>query len=170
MTTVQLQLEPLRADTFAPFGDVITTDGAENYQINGGRCTRFHDLAKIDAASEGGRPLINIFRCTAWPMPLQVKMLEKHTLGSQAFIPMGDIRFLAIVAPPGDSVQRDSVRAFVSDGHRGVNYHAGVWHHPLVALAAEADFLVVDRGGQSMDCIEHHFKDDQWLGVSSEGY
>ncbi len=162
-----IPVETLSREAFAPFGDVIDTEGAaERRLINDGHCTRFHDLAALDLTGEGGRPLVNIFRSTAWEMPLRVSLVEKHTLGSQAFIPMGNIRFLIIVAPPGEAVSANDLRAFVGNGRQGVNYRPGVWHHPLVALAEEADFLVIDRGAPETDCIEHVFTDDERRSVS----
>jgi ureidoglycolate lyase len=163
---MELAPEPLSAETFAPFGDVIETAGASNYLINEDHCTRFHDLAAIDVNSDGGRPLINIFRTRAWDMPLAVKMMEYHALSSQAFIPLANTRFLNIVAPPGDVLDPATLRAFVSDGAQGVNYHRRVWHHPLVALAGVADFLVIDRGAEGEDCVEHHFAEAEWKYVN----
>jgi len=161
-----MELEALSREAFAPFGDVIQTAGAKNYKINDDHCTRFHDLAAIDVSEEGGRPLVNIFRTRMWPMPLHVKMMEYHALSSQAFIPLGDTRFLIIVALPGDTLDPTTMRAFISDGAQGINFHRRVWHHPLVAMAAEADFLVIDRGAQDVDCVEHHFSEAEWKTVA----
>ncbi|NQU57295.1 MAG: ureidoglycolate lyase [Rhodospirillales bacterium] len=69
--------------------------------------------------------------------------------------------FLGVVALPGDTLDPATMRAFISDGTQGVNYHRRVWHHPLVALAEEADFLVIDRGAEGVDCVEHHFAEDE---------
>ena len=33
---------------------------------------------------------------------MKIDMMEKHPLGSQAFMPMKETTFLAFVAPPGD--------------------------------------------------------------------
>jgi ureidoglycolate lyase len=40
-----------------------------------------------------------------------------------------------------------------------VNYHRGVWHHPLIALDGVSDFLVIDRGGPGSNCDEHLFSE-----------
>ncbi len=42
-------------------------------------------------------------------------------------------------------------QAFLATGDQGVNYAKNIWHHPLLALQAESDFLVVDRGGANTD-------------------
>jgi len=160
-----LYAEPLERQAFAPFGDVIETEGAENYLINSDLCRRFNDLAGIEVTANGGRPLINIFQTKMWPLPLQVKMLERHPLSSQAFIPLDYEAMIVVVAAPGDAPVPGAVRAFVSHGRQGVNYRPGVWHHPLVAMAEGARFLVVDRGGAGENCDEHPFGQAQWLTV-----
>ncbi|HTH73384.1 MAG TPA: ureidoglycolate lyase [Trinickia sp.] len=148
-----LAVEPLTRAAFAPFGDVVSLDGARHFPINGGTTERFHDLATIDVTAGGGRPLINVFRGQPRALPLQVTMMERHPLGSQAFIPLADIRYLVVVAPAGE-FDIDRMRAFSVHGRTGVNYARGVWHHPLIALDAVSDFLVVDRGGNQPNCDE----------------
>ena len=152
-----LKPQPLSREAFKPFGDVIETEGAKSYPINDGMCTRFHDLAAVDVDEAGGRPLINLFRSKPWPLPLAVRLLERHPKSSQAFMPLGRAPFLVVVAPPGDAPSPETVRAFRSDGSQGVNVHRGVWHHPLIAIGAESDFLVVDRGADDENCDLHHF-------------
>ena len=56
----------LTSEDFADFGDVIETDGAQHYPINGGKCERYHDLAKVEALGPNGRVLISIFRGTPY--------------------------------------------------------------------------------------------------------
>ncbi|MEM7223326.1 MAG: ureidoglycolate lyase [Pseudomonadota bacterium] len=152
-----LKPEPLNRAAFKPFGDVIETAEATSYPINDGMCTRFHDLAAVDVDEDGGRPLINLFRSKPWPLPLTVSLLERHPKSSQAFVPLSGAPFLVVVAPPGDAPTPGLVRAFASDGRQGVNFHRGVWHHPLIAIGDESDFLVVDRGAEDENCDLHHF-------------
>ncbi len=148
-----LRIEPLTRDAFAPFGDVIALDGARHFPINGGTTERFHDLATIDVNDAGGRPLVNILRGQPRTLPFEVAMMERHPLGSQAFVPLGIVRYLVVVAPAGPFDERQ-LRAFSIEGREGVNYARGVWHHPLIALDAVADFLVIDRGGLQPNCDE----------------
>lgn len=128
--------EPLTAEGFAPFGAVIEADPASAIGINAGFTTRFHALAEV--AVEGGAPILSIFR--GRPRPLLIDMLERHPFGSQAFVPLGGRPWLAVCAEaPGAPL-----RAFLARGDQGAQYAAGVWHFPLLTLAAQ-DFLVVDR-------------------------
>lgn len=151
------RVEPLTRAAFELFGEVIEADGAERFKINNGSTTRFHDLARVDVLVEGGHPLVNIFRARPLSMPLTVAMVEKHPLGSQAFIPLKPVPFLVVVAPPGDAVRPADLRAFLAQGGQGVNYARGVWHHPVIALGRETDFLVIDRGGPGDNLAEFFF-------------
>jgi ureidoglycolate lyase len=153
--------QPLTREAFAPFGDVIDTAAARSFPINAGMVERFHDLASIDVGSEGGAPLLSVFRGQPYALPLTVKFVERHPLGSQAFVPMGEASFAVIVAPPGDEVNPEDLRAFIGSGRQGVNYRRGTWHHVLLVLDHPADFLVIDRGGPGNNCDEHHFAPDQ---------
>lgn len=159
----ELTIEPLTKDAFAPFGDVIETGGSAHFMINNGSTQRFHRLAEVDTALPDDKAIISIFRAQALPMPLTIAMLERHPLGSQAFIPLLGNRFLIVVAPAGDTPQAGLTRAFVSNGKQGVNYHRGVWHHPVLTLEAQDDFLVVDRSGNGNNCDEYFFDEHQQM-------
>ncbi len=143
----KLTPQPLTRATFAPFGDVIETAGAEHFTINEGNTERFHDLARVDVESGGGRALINVFRAQPLALPIAIAMMERHPLGSQAFVPLEARPFLVVVAAPETRPDPTDLRAFLAQAGQGVNYAKGVWHHPVLALEVETDFLVVDRGG-----------------------
>ena len=153
-----LDVLPLTIEAFEPFGQVIEPDNAEEIRlINGGTTTRFHDLAKVDVGTEGGRPLINVFRGKPFSLPIEIAMMERHPLGSQAFVPLHDRPFLIVVAPD-EAGRPGRPQAFVAEGGQGVNYARNTWHHPLVSLDMVSDFLVIDRGGDG-DNLEEAFYD-----------
>ncbi len=158
---ITLKPVPLTRAGFAPFGDVIQAEGAEHYPINEGTTERYHDLAGVDVAERGGRPLLNIFRGQPRPMPLTLRVMERHPLGSQAFVPLSPRPYLVVVAAAGDPPGAADLHAFIAGAGQGVNYRRGVWHHPLIALEAESDFLVVDRGGAGENCDEHWLDESQ---------
>ena len=83
----RLVAEPLTREAFAPFGDVIDTDGAESFPINQGRTERFHALSTVALSGATDRGILSIFR--GQPLvPLELDLMERHPLGSQSFIPM----------------------------------------------------------------------------------
>ena len=150
----RLILEPLTAAAFAPFGDVIELDDEQAYDINDGTCRRHHDLARLDLDRDGGRPCVSLFVPQQTTLPLTLRMLERHPLGSQAFVPRGPASYAIVVAPSDAAPVAGTIRAFISDGSQGVNYHAGVWHHPLISLTRNAQFVVIDRAGPGANCDE----------------
>jgi ureidoglycolate lyase len=152
-----LTVEALSAAAFEPFGDVIeAADAATALSINGGTSQRFDDLAHIDTAAAGGRTCLSIFRAAPRPLPLRLVMVERHALGSQAFVPLSPQRFLIVVAPPGPAPVAAQLRCFVAAPGQGVNFAPGTWHHPLIALDVGGDFLVIDRAtvDGEIDCDE----------------
>jgi ureidoglycolate lyase len=153
VTGRKLAVEPLTRTAFAPFGDVIESEGRAHYPINAGTAERYHDLATVDVAASGGRPLISLCRAHPVGLPLTLRLMERHPLSSQAFIPLSGTPFLVVVAPAGE-LRLESLRAFRSNGRQGVNYHPGTWHHPLIALERVSDFLIVDRSGEGENCDE----------------
>ncbi len=151
---LELTPEPLSAAAFAPFGDVIeASDAVRHFTINGGNTERYHDLARLEPGP-AGRIILSIFRGQPRTLPFRVEMMERHPLGSQAFIPMSGLPYLVVVAPAGAPPAADQLRVFLARGDQGVNYHPGVWHHPLLALQQVCDFLVVDRSGSAPNCDE----------------
>lgn len=152
---LQLTAEPLTAEAFAAFGEVIDHRSADFFMINSGRTRRYHDLAKVETLGKDARTLISIFVTQPVQMPLELSFLERHPLGSQAFVPLHSERFVVVVAPAGDVIDPAQVRAFVTDGRQGVNYRAGTWHAIQSVLECEGEFLVVDRGGVGHNCEEY---------------
>jgi ureidoglycolate lyase len=148
------RVESLTREAFAPFGDVIeASDAVRHFPINGGTTERYHDLANIEVDA-AGRAIVSLFRAQPRALPFTVTMLERHPLGSQAFMPLNGRPYLVAVAARGESFGASDVRVFLARGDQGVNYAAGVWHHPLLALGEPGDFLVVDRAGPGANCDE----------------
>lgn len=149
-----LTVRPLTREAFAPFGDVIEVcDAVKHYPINAGNTMRYHDLAKVDTGPDG-RAIISIFRGEPRELPFRLTMMERHPLGSQAFVPMSGLPYLVVVAVPSETPKAAELHAFLATAAQGVNYAPGVWHHPLLALEGVSDFLIVDRAGPGHNCDE----------------
>ena len=91
---------------------------------------------------------------------MKVKMMEKHPLGSQAFIPMKEPTFLVFVAPKGKRPNAKKIKSFIVPKQTGVNYKSGIWHFPLISTK-NMNFLVVDRKGKGKNLIIHKFKKER---------
>ena len=155
MKTVRIQ--PLTREAFAPFGQVIEWEGAPNFPINAGKCTRYHDLAKIETTGEKARPMISLLRGEPYALPLELGMVERHPLGSQAFVPLTDFPFLVVVAEETEDGPAEPI-AFRTAPGQGVNIGRNVWHGILTPLDGVSDFAVVDRGGEGVNLEEHFYK------------
>lgn len=156
-----IKAEPLTAEAFAPYGDVIEASAAQKqFSINYGNTTRFHDLMDVDVADEGGTPCVSIFRSHPLEQPIVAKIMEYHPLGSQAFIPLGDQPYLVLVAEAG-AFDANKLKVFLAQANQGVNYHKGTWHHFSLALGKTSDFLVIDRQGGGDNCVEYELSVDE---------
>ena len=155
--TDTLAVRPLTKESFAPFGEVLETDGAETRLINAGACTRFHALATIETRGEGARAVVSLFRTEPATLPLRLSMMERHPLGSQAFWPLSGGDWLVTVAPD-ENGRPGTPLVFRASGGQGVCYAPNVWHHPLLALGQVSDFLVVDRDGPGVNLEETHYE------------
>ncbi len=149
--------EPLTAEAFAPFGDVIEAGGG-SFPINGGMVDRFNDLARVEV--DGGRLGISAGRGRPYALPLALTLVERHPLGSQAFVPMSEDPFLVIVAPDEGGVP-GRPRAFLTAPGQGVNYLRGTWHGVLAPLGRTTSFLIVDRIGEGVNLEEYRY-DQPW--------
>ncbi|MFZ6847602.1 ureidoglycolate lyase [Undibacterium sp. RuRC25W] len=151
-----LTIQPLTREAFAPFGEVIMLEGARRYSINQGTTERFHALATADTHAQDGKTILSLFRGQPRHLPLAITVMERHPLGSQAFVPIttnAENDYLVVVAPPGEFDPR-LMQAFICKGFQGINYARGVWHHPLIALHQVSDFVVMDRMGEGFNCDE----------------
>lgn len=142
-----LKPEALTAEAFLPFGQVIQAPAHGGLSINDGTAVRHDALALVDAAGEGGRAIISLFVAQPRRLPFRLVELEKHPLGSQAFMPLDGEPYLVVVAPTRADGSPGKPRSFYARPDQGVNFDKGVWHHPLLALNKTCRFLVVDRAG-----------------------
>jgi ureidoglycolate lyase len=146
--------EPLTIAAFAPFGDVLDAVGTPDRMINAGLCARFHDRARIDIAE--GRAGLSVFHAVARSLPYAFDLVERHPLGSQAFLPMTQAPFLVIVAPDENGTP-GTPRAFLTNGAQGINLHRGTWHGVLTPLQAPGLFAVLDRIGEGANLEEYRY-------------
>jgi ureidoglycolate lyase len=161
--TITLKAAPLTAERFAPYGEVIEASRDTSDAMNAARFERFDDLCTVDLINDG-HVSVSIARCrTPTSLPLRLDMVERHPLGSQAFIPLSPCKMLIVVAPAEESVDADALRAFVSNGRQGINYRRGTWHMPLISFTAGQEYLIIDRGGNEANCEEHTLDDNIFL-------
>ena len=145
---------------FSAYGDLISPDNINPMDINAGYAKRFDNLANVDTSKDGGKTIVSIFSALKRTFPMKIDMMEKHPLGSQAFIPMKETTFLTFVAPPGDKPEIKKIESFIVLPGMGINYKAGIWHFPLISTE-NMNFLVIDRKGDGNNLIIHNFEKEK---------
>jgi ureidoglycolate lyase len=159
MAKRQISIQPMDAASFASFGDVLTLKSKPDKMINQDMCGRHHDLAKLDFTD--GQAGISLFDAVPRQLPYTLDMMERHPLGSQAFIPLHEHGFLVIVAPdmggkPGEPL------AFLTAPRTGINIYKNTWHGVLTPLQAPGMFAVIDRIGNGKN-LEEYWLDEKYI-------
>ena len=151
-------IKPIKVtrSNFATYGDLISTNDINPIDINAGYAKRFDNLADLNTSKDGGKSIVSIFSALKRAFPMTIDMMEKHPLGSQAFIPMKETTFLCFVAPPGELPEINKIQSFIIPPKMGINYKPGIWHFSLISTE-DTDFLVIDRKGTGNNLIIHKF-------------
>jgi len=144
--------KPITKENFSKFGDMITTNDIKPLEINNGYAKRFDGIANVDTSKDNGETIISIFSALKRSFPMKIYMMEKHPLGSQAFVPMKETTFLVFVAPKGNKPDLNKIEAFIVPPGIGVNYNPGTWHFPLISTE-NMNFLVIDRKGSGDNLV-----------------
>ena len=142
---------------FNTYGDLISTNDINPIDINEGYAKRFDNLVDLNTSKDEGKTIVSIFSSLKRTFPMLIDMMEKHPLGSQAFIPMQETTFLCFVAPPGESPDINKIQSFIVPPKNGINYKPGIWHFPLISTE-DTNFLVIDRKGEGENLIIHNFE------------
>jgi ureidoglycolate lyase len=160
---MKIIIEPMTADAFAPFGDLLEAKGTPDKIINQGLCGRFHDRARMDFSD--GRAGISIFHAEKRDLPLKLDLVERHPDGSQAFVPMSHQPFLVVVAEDQNGIPQN-IRALLTEAGQAINIHRGVWHGVLTPLYDPGLFAVIDRIGEGPNLEEYWLPDEVIIATS----
>lgn len=146
-----LAIQPLNEHGFAPYGQVLALHTGARRSINAGTTERLDLPGPLDLHRAGGQPVLAVFRAQAQAEAGPWHTLERHRLGSQSFVPLGQARWLVLVARGEHAPEVGTLAAFEAAPGQGITLHADTWHHPLIALAT-SDFFVIERAGAEVDC------------------
>ena len=152
MTEKIIKPIPITKENFSKYGDVISTKDIKPLEINNGYAKRYDGIANLNTSNDNGETTISIFSALKRNFPMKIDMMEKHPLGSQAFIPMKETTFLVFVAPKEENLDLNKVESFIIPPGIGINYKPETWHFPLISTE-NINFLVVDRKGPGDNLI-----------------
>ena len=148
--------QPLTAHAFAPFGQVVALPKGGGRPSDFGAQVRFDHAAMLEnRRGDLAKPNLAVVQVAASVGPYRIDMMERHAFSSQAFVAVDVARFLTVVAPtlPDGSPDIANLRAFVGAAAQGINYSAGTWHFPLIALDRAGVFcLLMWEDGTQVDC------------------
>ncbi len=150
----------ITSKNFKKFGEVISAKKIKPININNGYAKRFDSLCNINTSLKKGNTIMSIFSAKKRKFPMNIKMMEKHPLGSQAFIPMKETKFLVFVAPKGKKPNVKKIESFIIPKQTGINYKPGIWHFPLISTK-NMNFLVIDRKGIVNNLAIHNFENEK---------
>lgn len=154
----RIAARPIDPQAYRPYGAVVRAGApSEARAANRGTALAWDALATIDnARGDRARAVASLFRCRAHRAPtLTVELLERHPDSTQLFAPLAASRYLVVVARGDEAPALETLAAFVVEGAQAITYAPGVWHHPMVALDDDADFVnLVHSDGTERDCDE----------------
>ncbi|KAJ7594297.1 allantoicase [Mycena floridula] len=180
---IDIPVLPLTPEAFAGYGQVVQAysdhdaipKGTRITPANGGTASKFHKLSLLESkyrADSGATTGLSVYRC----QPLsdiesdgtsKLKVLERHALTNQAFVPMGKgpgeglndpgNAYLVVVAKNGSDDLPDlaTLRAFVASAAQGIMYNMAIWHQPMTVLGKPMDFTCIESqigNGCKEDC------------------
>jgi len=148
----ELEIEPLTAEAFAPFGTLL----------DAGRRPVDRRLIEYDKAFRiAGSTKVGVI----WEpyADLTLTQLERHFSVTQSFIPLsGSLSVMAVARPtdPNDPKaipDPDQVRAFLVDGTVGFRYDIGTWHSPnrSVLHPPGATFVIISVEPSPTEVVDY---------------
>lgn len=136
LETLVVQVEPLTADAFAPFGDVLAAEGERRSIDLYGSTIDVFSAGRVDSDVP-----VDIFMSRSSIREFRVHFLERHMLLAQMFVPLCGTPFVVVTGRPDAREDEngiplvDELRAFFVPGDKAVTIHRGTWHEPPFPLA-----------------------------------
>ena len=161
-----IPIEKLDSDVFSKFGNVLEKNNASELRsINQGTTSRYHNISELDLESKNGSSGISIFSGLPRDLPIEIKIMEKHPVASQSFLPIQNYDWLIVVSEEKNELpDLNTLRCFHVNGDTGITYNKNIWHHPLL-VKKKQDFWVIDRINDkedtSINLKEYHFTNNE---------
>jgi ureidoglycolate hydrolase len=139
---LQISAEPLTAEMFRPFGQVIGVDTVQMKIVN--------DRFRMSVI-------------TMTHQPFRLSHLNRHIKSTQALIPLGGQTCLVVVAPPtinlDSSEDLKQVKVFINDGSCGINIGLGTWHMAPLPLGPKMSVVNIQGEHAWEDTEERSFSE-----------
>jgi ureidoglycolate lyase len=147
---MELRLEPLSADAFAPFGRVL-----EIPRMPG----RLNADDALTSLRDNAKPQLALIQLEPTAAPFTVTEVERHAFSSQIFVPIEVSRYVLLVATNNGAPRPEphELRGFVAGPAQAISYHPNVWHHRMTVLDSAARFaamLWVDKSADDEEFVD----------------
>ena len=137
--------QPLTAEAFAPFGEVVDLLAEKRREY----ATRAFEHDHVPGAPS---------MWVSYPPgvasgTLRLQKLERHPHATQTFVPIEAGRYLIVVceAAADGSPDLTTLRALIANETQAITYGRNVWHHGLTVLDSRTRFVTVMASYQTGD-------------------
>ena len=158
--TVKIKVEPLEAEIFAPFGQIIHTfEEGKPEKVKGDYATGAYPVTAERGEEPRDAPGFYAQNENRVPLSegLQRAHFAFHTDAGQSFFPSKHRPTVFLVGAIQPTLPAEELRAFYSDGSVGVCLRLGVWHTMPICVDGE-DVYQTTRGDQ--DYMAHSVEVD----------
>jgi ureidoglycolate hydrolase len=143
--TIALKAQCLNQIDFEPFGQKLCHEDIDREIEPAGGILVIPAVGKVDV--ENGEPELNFIKVIH--RPFICKVMERHLLTSQSFVPLRGCCGLMVLAPASEGPLPDlsKVVAVIFDGSEGININRGTWHTAPFAISNESNYIMAGRKG-----------------------
>lgn len=139
----KIKVEKLTTESFAPFGNVLTTE-ERDFTGEAGMYEWYEKQAWVEGAQ-----IVSINLQKVIEREFVCKRFESHTRTTETILPLtGD---LIVVGIPEGEVTCERLRAFYVPVGMGVSWAIGAWHYASFPIEGDAICAVIFRHGTGSD-------------------
>lgn len=139
----KIKVQMLTKEAFAPFGDVLETEGHEP----GGEAGMYKWYEKLAAVD--GAETVSINFLTAIQRDYAFQKFEAHDRTTETVLPLTG--GLIVAGIPAGKVSEDRVQAFYVPVGKGISWAPGAWHYAPFPVGGDATCAVIFRHGTGGD-------------------
>ena len=139
----KIKVEQLTEKAFAPFGNVLTTEG-QAYGGEEGVYKWYEKQASIDGAE-----CVAVNLLTAVERDFVFKKFEAHTQTTEVILPLTG--GMVVAGVPQGEVAPERVRAFYVPVGMGISWAPGAWHYAPYPIGGDATCAIIFRHGTGGD-------------------
>lgn len=143
---MNLEITAVRADSFAPYGEVVPAGSVEEHMMDARIYGVLHDGDAICA------PRLRQFRAQPLQRPFALHCLQRFRTSRCLCLPDRGSHQLIVVARHGDDGPQD-IRAFAFAGHLALNLRENVWFGAFTPLREAAQATIIEFSATPVETL-----------------